>query len=111
MYLPAHLDHHIRRQARPDRGPPDRLYRRRLIQAVRLPPVHRQERIQPADTLLIIDQVDLSDVHRAEINSLREPAFDHKNRHTPLLPGDAITSAFPDSLGQQMSTAARFSTR
>src|SRR5262249_41632485 len=59
-----------------------RVGHRRLVQAVRLPLVGRQEGVEPAHAFLLIDPVDpVSDLGRC-FEVLSEAAFDQEDRHT-----------------------------
>jgi DNA-binding CsgD family transcriptional regulator len=78
---PGELDDGVRRQARALRRPPDGVRERRLVQAVRLALVGRQERVQPAHTLIGIDPVDLVRPLGRGFELTGELPFNHENRH------------------------------
>src|SRR5947209_5468221 len=51
------LDDHVGRQPGPRRRPPDRFWRGRLVEAVRLAHVFRYERVEPTHALLVVAAV------------------------------------------------------
>src|SRR5439155_6709340 len=77
----CHLDDHVGRKARPRRRPPDGLGRRRLVEAIGLALVGREERVQPAHALLVVDPVDAVDGLGAGFELVGEPSFDHEDGH------------------------------
>ena len=77
----AYLDNNVSGQTRTFRRAPDRVGERCLVEAVRLPLVSREERIQPAHPLLLVDPVDpVGNLDRC-LQIVGEPALDHEDRH------------------------------
>ena len=62
-----------------------RLGVRCLVEAVRLLPVCGQERVEPADADVVIDERDARTVELVRIELLGEIAFDDVQRHVPSL--------------------------
>src|SRR5262249_5447444 len=87
QHATAQFDHRVGGQARPGGRPADRVSHRRLVQAVRLSLVSRQEGVNPAHALLFVDPVNpVGDLGRC-LEILGEAAFDQKYRHNhyPLI--------------------------
>jgi len=59
---------------------------RRLVQAVRPPPIGAQEREEPAHALVGVDLVDQPDVIARDVELLREVALDDVERHGLIVP-------------------------
>lgn len=70
---------------------PDRVRERRLVQAVRLALVRREEGVEPAHSLVGVDPVDLVGQVRRGFQVLGKPALHHENRHVPHLTPMAVT--------------------
>jgi DNA-binding CsgD family transcriptional regulator len=68
----------------------DRVRERRLIQAVRLALIRREEGVQPANPFVGVDSVDLVSQLGRGLQILGEPAFHHENRHVPHLAPIAV---------------------
>ena len=77
----ADLDDRVDRDARRWPRPPDRLGRRRLVEAVGAPAVGDEEREQPAHAFAGVDLVDQRDVVAGQLELLGEGALDHEQRH------------------------------
>ena len=77
----AQLYHDVGRQPRALGRAPDRVGERGLVQAVRLPLIRRQERIQPAHPLLLVDPVDPVGNLDRRLQIIGEPALNHEDRH------------------------------
>ena len=63
----------------------DGLRRRRLIQAVGLSLVRREERVHPANALLVVDPIDTVGNLEAGFQFLGKVALDHEDGHGGLL--------------------------
>src|SRR5574337_1194489 len=94
----ADLDHHVRRQAGAPRRVADRLGARRLVQAVGLAPVRRQEREQPIDAARVVDLLDQRGALGVELQFVGELAFDQKQCHRSLLARRGYLATRPDAV-------------